>query len=557
MVQAPNPRFATSLATIFEDRAFGPLSRIAITTAQQVLLEDVLAGLRLQDRCVGPDAPMLCTAWFDNVPMQFGQPLYGYNGMGLVLHIRPPAPAIPAALETDGTSMLQSFKFLRKRPTHGLVAHTHGLSPYPEVPSCGLDMPAEESNSRERTSFQFNPHATSFDPNRPSIRTQNEVVQDLHALWEQHAFAWENEARAMPILTFFVDHRQPHVRCDHGRPLHLYDDFWHWEQQLLRTWTDQVTFEHQHEFHIVSPQPPLLQPFYACSVIVVQAPSEELVSSLITVLEGNQQLHLQMRSAVTTSEHIRLPDVLERLVLHHRCLGRQPTHGCQAWYDRIPLQPQGYIPGRSGYSIVLQVRPRPPPNVALSDHDGPVLLQLSQLLFAPEPDPAVEVPDEDVLDQPTVPVRLQSGHDDLRVPSFVEIRENGSVDDVQCELRSWGLNCKALRFGHHDRYLCLPTGHVFPSGNFYYMFSNDDCLDHEGCFLHTQAMSLTKIGMMKVLERLGYPRAVITSQQNHPSVLTANLPLYLINHHTVNVQNGQPFKFRSGLMRHSTMSTTT
>ena len=97
----------------------------------------------------------------------------------------------------------------------------------------------------------------------------------------------------------------------------------------------------------------------------------------------------------------------------------------------------------------------------------------------------------------------------------MEIRDNGGAEDVQDELALWGHKCQAIRFGRHDRYLCLPAEHVFPPGSFHYMFSNDDHQDHEGCFLHTQATSLTNIGMLKILERLGYPRAVITSRQQH------------------------------------------
>ena len=73
------------------------------------------------------------------------------------------------------------------------------------------------------------------------------------------------------------------------------------------------------------------------------------------------------------------------------------------------------------------------------------------------------------------------------------------------------------------------TGHVFPHGSFHYMFSNEDCLDHEGCFLHTHHTSLTTIGLMKVLERLGYPRAVITLQRTH-----------LCGMHQVHFVNSQP-----------------
>ena len=212
------------------------------------------------------------------------------------------------------------------------------------------------------------------------IGTQTEFVQDLFALWDQAAWSWQDEPRALHVLTFFVDHRFPHRRCEQGRTVYLYDDFFNWEQKILHTWHDLNEPLLEHEFHIVQPNPPMLQPRHAACIVIVQAPREDLVSPLSTTFEGNQHLHLQSRSAISVPEHIRLSDVLERLVLFHRCLGRAPTHICQAWYDRIPLLPHGYIPGRSGYGIVLQVRPRPPPNVALAASDAPVLLQLEHLL---------------------------------------------------------------------------------------------------------------------------------------------------------------------------------
>ena len=370
------------LLSLFEDRAPEPLRRIAVTTNQRVEYRNLLNALNLYDRCLGAHPTHICTGWYNREPLVPDQLIEGFNGMGVVFHVRSPPPAIPALSdhENEATSFLQVQSDLGERQTHGLVAHTHGLACKRPALGHALDVSSEDQGGRELASFQFNPQARPFDPSRPPIETQPEFVQDLFVLWDQVAWSWQDEPRALHVLTFFVDHRFPHRRCDQGRTVYLYDDFVNWEQQCLRTWSDLNEPLLGHEFHIVQPNPPWMQPRHAACLVIVQAPSEELVSPLITTVEGNQQPQLHSQSAISVPEHIRLADVLERLILFHRCLGQAATHTCQAWYGRIPLRPQGFIPGRSGYGIVLRIRPRPPPNVALVEHDEPVLLQIEPSL---------------------------------------------------------------------------------------------------------------------------------------------------------------------------------
>ena len=109
----------------------------------------------------------------------------------------------------------------------------------------------------------------------------------------------------------------------------------------------------------------------------VQAPADDMVSSLISVFEGFQSLQLRSRSAITTHEHITLEDVLDRMNLFWRCAGPTSSHVCQAHFASVPLGNAGYIPGRNGYGIVVQLRTRPPPNLLLVPQDGLNLLQLN------------------------------------------------------------------------------------------------------------------------------------------------------------------------------------
>ena len=218
--------------------------------------------------------------------------------------------------------------------------------------------------------FCFNPNAPSFDPSRPPIQVQNEFTQELYEHWVSTASTWGNVERSSSILTYMVDHRSPEERCDVGREVHLYEDYTQWEARILQTWRDQLQLGQQVELFVVHPLPPFLRPRHAACVLLVQTPADTLVSSLVTVFEGFQQLHLRSRSVITTYEHITLEEIIERLDLSWRCTGPTSSHVCQANFGSVPLRNTGYIPGRNGYSIVLQIRNRPPPNLALGQEDG-------------------------------------------------------------------------------------------------------------------------------------------------------------------------------------------
>ena len=62
----------------------------------------------------------------------------------------------------------------------------------------------------------LNPDAPVFQPSRPHIATQPEHLQDLFACWENHAFAWEEESRALHILTWFVAPGIGVMRCQYS-----------------------------------------------------------------------------------------------------------------------------------------------------------------------------------------------------------------------------------------------------------------------------------------------------------------------------------------------------
>ena len=122
-----------------------------------------------------------------------------------------------------------------------------------------------------------------------------------------------------------------------------------------------------------------------------------------------------------------------------------------------------------------------------------------------------------IVAQPTTTaVRLRAGHNDLQVPHYIEIMHPADSRQVEDELRHWGLECVAFQFGEHEQFLCFNKD--CPEENTYqhYMFCNQDLRDSQGCILHSQASELNHCDMMKLLDSLGYARAVILKEEKLP-----------------------------------------
>ncbi|CAL1155566.1 unnamed protein product [Cladocopium goreaui] len=204
----------------------------------------------------------------------------------------------------------------------------------------------------------------------------------------------------------------------------------------------------------------------------------------------------------------------------------------QRWHDRVdpaaqlhvslvypPVTPDnhgGHLilhQGRSGYSIVLQTRPRPhprPTETAVNrSNRAPVLLQLSNLLQREVLSQEESADEPSLTASTTVAIRLRSGCDSILVPEYIECSAPGDSNDIEAELTHWGIACKAVRFGPRHEALCLPVQWIASANQFHYMFCHDDPKDDEGTFLHTSEVALDDLGLMQLLYKLGYCRAAI------------------------------------------------
>ena len=370
----------------------------------------------------------------------------------------------------------------------------------------------DQHPTSEDHSFCFNANAPAFQPGLPVIAAQNEFVQDLHSIWDARAFSWEEEERSTRILTFFTDHRFPHLRCDHGRPVRLFADFTDWERQIHLAWHDLIVPGIPSELQIVHPHPPQLGPDYVACVVLVQAPRADLVSPLITLFEGAHHLYLRGRSAVTVHEHIFLEHIAYSLGLHDHCFGDAATHQCQAWYQGIPLIAGRALPGRTGNGIILQLRTVQHVTVNRSRGvEGVSLLQRQVRLHAPRSIPEIDAADADELNVTDTQMRvidLIPGAPMAPLPDRVEIAKDGGQKELEAELLAWGHRGKAIIFDDHDKAVCFPPGWQVDEG-FNYMFCHSDATDNKGAFLHSCSSALPEIDLLRFLYRCGYQHAVV------------------------------------------------
>ena len=142
---------------------------------------------------------------------------------------------------------------------------------------------------------------------------------------------------------------------------------------------------------MAEPTPPRLEPGIAAHVILVQHPREDWVTSLVTLFDstGAADPAPHFRRAVTTFEHIYLEHLIMTMGYADSCLLRPSQFLCQGWYHGQAILPGRPIPGRSGYSIVIQVQRTPVLRGATAASSGhatctmsPLQCQSRQLLVA-------------------------------------------------------------------------------------------------------------------------------------------------------------------------------
>ena len=180
----------------------------------------------------------------------------------------------------------------------------------------GLELPGD---ALECSQFQLNAAAARFTPMQWNIFAASEFVQDLHAEWQSAAFAWEHEEPSCLIDVWFVDHHWPWPHGFSSKQVRLYEDYNTWEDSIMQVWREFLVPGAPYELSIVYPHPP--NTLSACHVIVVQHPRDGHVTSLVSILNDDQDGLLLHQSAITTHEHILLDDLLVVAGRHAHCIG--------------------------------------------------------------------------------------------------------------------------------------------------------------------------------------------------------------------------------------------
>ena len=220
----------------------------------------------------------------------------------------------------------------------------------------GVNLP---SGDNEPNTYEFNIHAAEYIPGVPPLQAQSEEIQDLYAAWSQLSFSWQSGTIAtIEVVTWFVDHRQLYPTCLQSRPVVLDAQYHQWEQILKARWQDQLDQTQPIEIVLVRPHPPRLEPNVAAHVIIIQAPREEWVTSLISVDDpvfnqiNDRRL---MRLAATTDEHFTIEQIVQICGYPTTCTWMHQPLCCFAWIQEVQLRPGQWWPGTSGTSIFLSI----------------------------------------------------------------------------------------------------------------------------------------------------------------------------------------------------------
>ena len=400
------------------------------------------------------------------------------------------------------------------------------------TPQEGQDLSSSPSRC-EGTAFVFNPAAPAFDPVEPFIGYMPENIQELYQAWLRTAFSWDGESASTSVITWFVDQHNPALHhCQVPRVVRLYANFEQWETNFRQAWYEFALPGAPIMIHVVTPVPSNLDHESAAHVLIIQNPLDQFSSSLITGFDSTANFAGRpvFQLAMTTLETLHYDHLIMALGLGGRCLFPGSPAQCALRYGNYAILPGVPFPVRDGHGLTIQITPRPTYQTQRQQEEGPVLLQLSTLIHGirdserqttasvaheqwPLPDdPSVS---SEILsaDSTTMGIQLFSGCDTLVLPAYIECRCPGTSSDIQEELRSWGVECRAFRFGPHWKALCLPRTWGPDRHEFHYMFYHQEVTDPQGAFVHTDDHELSEVELMRFLHQLGYFRAAIIARE--------------------------------------------
>lgn len=486
----------------------------AFSVPRWIRQQDLIDVMELEPFCTG----RRCSSHLDGAPIHIVQATEVASGRSIRIRIalpssQRPIPPNDEPMPFDDMIMLQV--------PGARIEHTIG--------SCmPIAAGSEDSNTAQNTcahdNFRFNAGAPVFVPNRRNIQDMASFIQELFALFSVSAFSWEDESPTTRVATWFVDHRHIAPHCFQHRFVTLMEDFDTWEDRIKNAWLDMIDPLAPLTFHLVSPQPPHLEPDCAAHLVIVQAPRESWVTSLVSVLDGANVGPVIRRSAITTVNPVFVEHLLVTCGYDIACL--QPTQHiqCTAWHDRVQMLPNTPVPARSGFGVVVHFRrgvvvpPVAAPN--LDDENAHLQIQLkpnvqrirlTQTLFPEETG--------------QVPAFLIDGGPTRQLPDHVLVEDPIRSEAVEHELSQMSLPRHAYLL-HGTGYLfCVPITWSADPYTHTTVFFPLNFTDKNEIIVHSSRFEPTEHGQMKTLNEYGFGRAVILE------TTTVRNGLHLVQYH--------------------------
>ena len=157
--------------------------------------------------------------------------------------------------------------------------------------------------------------------------------------------------RRAPVITWYLDHvRFP--ECVAARVVFLYENPQEWTALMARQWRDLILPQAPVFFHVVTPDPDVMEAPFLAHVLVVQQPMEQFVSALITVFDSAMPGHLRRHATMIPSplHYDTLLGVayLDRDCTHHRNI-------CEAWEADRPFAPDTTVHSHDGQPFTVAI----------------------------------------------------------------------------------------------------------------------------------------------------------------------------------------------------------
>ena len=102
-------------------------------------------------------------------------------------------------------------------------------------------------------------------------------------------------------------------------------------------------------------------------------------------------------------------------------------------------------------------------------------------------------------DSLTMAIEVVAGDPHVAMPSYVEVPFIYDEADIEHELRTFGLDCRAFLFGRHRKAFCVLRADLQAFQQHHVLFANVDTLDLNGTFVHSFADQWTEIKLMQIL----------------------------------------------------------